>query len=163
MLERLLRFIEPISRWLNVVAGIALVLMILFTCADVVGRKLLNHPVSGTYENVGFLNVIVVAFALVYTYRIKGLVSVELITDRLPKRAQWFISAFVALLGLVFFVLLTWQSIEYGNTVWRTGEVSITQKLPFYPIIYGIAFSCIPVCLMLFLDLIESMMKALNK
>jgi hypothetical protein len=44
----------------------------------------------------------------------------------------------------------------------RAGEVSMTALFPFYPYIYGIAFGCALLCLVILADLIQSAVKAVK-
>jgi TRAP-type C4-dicarboxylate transport system permease small subunit len=133
----------------------------LLICADVLGR-MLKHPVVGTYDLVGLLNGVVVAFAMAYTYAIKGHVSVELLTLRLPPRVQAVLGAFVSLMSLFFFAILIWQIVAYGTGVLRSGEASMTVGIPLYPFVYGIALGLVPLCLLILMDFIKSIAKAIR-
>jgi TRAP-type C4-dicarboxylate transport system permease small subunit len=161
-LDRLAKKTEPVIRLLNRVGGLALVVMTLLICADVIGR-MLKHPVAGTYDLVGLLNGVLVAFAMAYTYAIKGHVAVELLTQCLPPRVQGVLGAIVSLMGLFFFVILIWQLAVYGAGVLRSGEVSMTVGIPLFPFVYGIAFGLIPLCLLILIDFIKSIAKAIAK
>jgi TRAP-type C4-dicarboxylate transport system permease small subunit len=130
---------------------------------DVIGIKLFNRPIPGGIEVVAFLGVVVTAFAIAYTQFLRGHIQVEFVVMRLPQRAQSVIAAFVALLGLVLFILLAWQSVEYGLSLAAKGTVSMTQRIPFYPFVHAVAFCCIPVCLLLLVEFIRSVMKAVKR
>jgi TRAP-type C4-dicarboxylate transport system permease small subunit len=112
--------------------------MMLLTCADVVLR-LFRHPVPGTYEIVGFLGTVVIAFAMAYTSLERGHIAVELLVEKLPRRLQGGIEAAVSLIGAVLFSLLSWQSLSYAADLRQSGEVSVTLTMPIYPFIYGLA------------------------
>ncbi|MCE5283592.1 MAG: TRAP transporter small permease [Deltaproteobacteria bacterium] len=137
-MTQLIQAVTRISRGFNVLAGAAVVAMMLLTCADVVLR-LFRRPVPGTYEIVGFLGTVVIAFAMAYTSLEKGHIAVELLVERLPRRLQSGIEAAVSLIGTVLFGLLTWQSFIYAADLRHSGEVSVTLTMPIYPFIYGIA------------------------
>lgn len=137
--------------------------MLAMTVADIIGIKLFKAPVPGAIEIVGFLSVVVTAFAIAYAYVLRGHIRVEFFVARLPERLRAAIFAFVALLGMALFVLLAWQSCAYGRVLQRTGEVSMTQRIPFYPFVYAIAFCCIPIFLLLLLEFLQSVMKAVRK
>jgi TRAP-type C4-dicarboxylate transport system permease small subunit len=162
-LERLERFLHSISKWLNWVAGVGLVGMLGLIVADIIAIKLLKHPVPGAIEITAFLGVIVTAFAIAYTYVVGGHIRVEFIVMRLPVRAQVIIAFVVRLLGAFLFAMLTWRSYEYGRVLQRTGEVSMTQGIPFYPFVHGLAFCCLVVCLLLVLEMSKSILKAVSK
>ena len=148
---------------MTVIAGTALVGMLALTTADIVGMKLFSQPVPGAIEIVGYLGVLVTAFAIAYTLVERGHVQVEFFVTRMPPRIQAAVSAFVSLLGLVLFALLAWRSFEYARIVQATGQVSMTQRIPFHPFIYAIAFCCIPVCLVLLGQVLRQVLKAVAK
>src|SRR4030042_535740 len=163
MIDRLERFANSFSKWLNWVAGIGLVGMLGLIVADIIGIKIFKHPIPGAIEVVAFFGVVVTAFAIAYTQVLRGHIKVEFFVMRLPTRVQAIIASFVLLLGIVLFALLAWRSYEFGRVLQVTGEVSMTQRIPFYPFVHAIAFSCIPVCLVLIVELIKSVLKAVKK
>lgn len=132
------RKLTRISTLFNVVAGAAVIVMMLLTCADVVLR-LLRHPIPGTYELVGFLGTVIVSFALALTSLEKGHIAVEIIVQRFPARIQTGIEAVTSLIGAFLFALLAWQSMIYAADMRQSGEVSVTLTMPIYPFIYGLA------------------------
>jgi TRAP-type C4-dicarboxylate transport system permease small subunit len=162
-IDRLEKFANSFSNWLNWVAGVGLVGMLSLVVADIIGIKLLNSPIPGGIEIVAFLGVVVTAFAIAYTQVLRGHIKVEFVVMRLPERAQAIIAAFVCLLGLTLFTLLAWRSCDYGLSLQATGTVSMTQRIPFYPFVHAIAFCCIPICLLLVVGFLRSVMKAVKK
>ena len=54
------------SKFLNIVGGITLVLMMLLTVTDVVLR-FFGKPITGTYELMGYCGALVIGFALAQT------------------------------------------------------------------------------------------------
>ena len=161
-IARLERFAGSFSNWLNWVAGAGLVAMLSLTVVDIIGNKLFKYPIPGGIEIVGFLGVVIASFAIAYTQVLRGHIQVEFIVMRLPKRLQGGIAAFVCLLGLALFSLLAWRSFDYAQSLKAAGEVSMTQGIPFYPFVYGIALCCIPVCLVLVVEFLKSVAKAVE-
>jgi len=168
-IDRLEKFANYFSNWLNWVAGIGLVGMLGLAVADIVGIKLgqlgvpLFRPIPGGIEVVAFLGVVVTGFAIAYTQVLRGHIQVEFVVAHLPGRVQGAIAAFVCLLGLALFVILAWQSVEYGLSLQAVGTVSMTQRIPFYPFVYAIAFCCIPISLLLVIEFLRSVAKAVSK
>ena len=144
--------VARLSSLLNIFAGCCLVGMTALTCADVILR-LFRRPILGTYEIVGFLGAVVAAFAMAYTTIKRGHVAVEILVIQLPRRMQGIVYVLTHLLGLALFALLAWESFCFGNDLRNSGEVSSTLQLPFYPVLYGIAFSSLVVFIVLLLDL----------
>ena len=157
---------DKLSNWLAGraywIAGGAIVLMMLLTCTDVILR-LFRMPIPGTYELVCFLGAIAVAFAMAHTSNEKGHVAVSLIVRLLPNRVQGVIEIITNTFVLILFVLIAWRSAIYAENLRITHEVSLTLKLPFYPFIYGLAFSAMIVCLVKITDIYKSVLKVLNK
>jgi len=168
-IERLEKFTHSSSYWVNWVAGVGLVGILALTVGDIFGIKLAQagvpffRPIPGGIEVVAFLGVVVTGFAIAYTQILRGHIRVEFVVMRLPQRVQAVIAAFVWFLSLALFVLLGWQSVEYGLSLQATGTVSMTQRIPFYPFVHAIAFCCIPICLVLVLEFLRSVMKAVKR
>ena len=163
LIDILDRVSRALSRWLRWVAGAGLLIMLLLTVADVIGIKLFNKPVPGSIEMVGFMGVVTIAFALAYTEVLHGNIQVEFFVTRMPARWRAACSAFVLLLSMALFVLLAWQSYNYGRSLQVKGEVSMTQGIPFYPFVYAIAFCCIPLCMVLLVKFLQNVLKAAGK
>jgi TRAP-type C4-dicarboxylate transport system permease small subunit len=151
-----------LARLLFLIAGTAIVLMMLLTCADVLLR-FIRRPIPGTYELVCFLGAVAVAFAMAHTTVERGHVAVELIVNRLPNWIQGLIGFFTGTFGFILFALIAWRAVLYGNSLRATGEVSLTLMLPFYPFVYGIGFSAAAVCLVLLTDLVKNLLKVCGK
>ena len=156
------KLIHALAKKMNWIAGAAIVAMMLLTCADVVLRYF-RRPIPGTFELVCFLGSVSVSFAMAYTSIEKGHVSVSFIVGLFPSRLQRAIGCVTGALGLILFALIAWQSATYANDLYTSREVSLTLELPFYPFVYGIAFSALVVCLILLLDFIKNTMKILEK
>ncbi len=154
------RGLAELSRWLNVVAGIAILAMMGLTCLDVVLR-LGGRPLPGTYELVGFLGALVAAFAFAYTSLEKGHIAVEILAERMPQRIQTVFDVCSALGGAALFGLLTWQSALYAEDLRRSGEVSLTLGMPVFPFAFGIAAGSALLCLLLATEMVRHLRRIL--
>lgn len=153
---------NELARLLYWIAGTAIITMMILTCGDVVLR-FFRRPIPGTYELVCFLGAMAVAFAMAHTTVQKGHVAVSLLVRLFPARIQGLIGSITSTFGFIFFALVAWQSVLYGNDLHASGEVSLTLQLPFYPFVYGIGFSAAAVCLVLLTDLFKNLMKVFVK
>ncbi len=163
MRKSLNKYIDSFSTWLNWIAGLGLAAMLLITIADIFGIKVFKAPVPGAIEIVGFMGAIITAFAIAHTYLRQGHIKVEFIVMRLSTHAQNLLSIVVSFLSLALFIVIAWQSFEFGRVLQKTGEVSMTQGIPFYPLVYAISFCALAVCLVLIAEIINLIMKLLNK
>ena len=162
-IDKLEKFVNSLSVFLNWVAGAGLVVMLALIVADIIGAKLFKWPLPGGIEIVGFLGVIVIAFAIAQTQILRGHIEVEFVVMRLPYSVQRVISSIVCLLGMILFTLLAWRSIEFGHNLRISGEVSMTQEIPFYPFVYCIAFCCVSVVSVLLVQFLRSVIGPVKK
>jgi TRAP-type C4-dicarboxylate transport system permease small subunit len=162
-IERLERIATAISNIFNWVAGLGLTAMVALAVADIIGIKFFKSPIKGGIEIVAFLGIVVTAFAMAFTYAAKGHIRIDFVTMRLNRRTQNIINAITALLGAVLFIILSWQSCVFAGVLINTGEVSMTQGIPFYPFVYAIALCCVPLVLLLIAEFVLSIFKAMEK
>jgi len=147
------------SKWLNWIAGAGMLAMLGLIVVDVIAAKAFKWPIPGGIEMVGFLGVIIIAFSIAYTQVLRGHIEVEFLTTRLSKTVQKVMASIVCVFGMVLFAVLAWKSFDYGYSLHISGEVSMTQEIPFYPFVYGIAFCCILVFLVLLVQLLKTVAK----
>jgi TRAP-type C4-dicarboxylate transport system permease small subunit len=156
------RYLTAATKVLFYIAGIGLTGMLLLVLGDVIGIKIFSKPVPGGIEFVSFLSVVTIAFAVPFTQVMRGHVSVDFIVEHFPRRARLLIDTLTILFGIALFVMLTWYSFKYAGNLRESGEVSMTQKLPFYPFVYGMAVSMLAVLLLLVLDLCKQVRKVVT-
>lgn len=151
-----------LAQRLDMIAALAIFIMMALTVADVILR-MFRMPIPGTYELVSFLGAVAVSFAMAHTSAKKGHVAVTLVVQLLPRRLQGVIEIFISVFGIMLFGLIARQSVLYALDTQRSGEVSVTLQLPFYPVIYGIALSAAVVCIILIVDLVNAIAKVKYK
>ncbi len=156
------RWAEYLTKVLFLIAGVGLVGMLVLILSDVIGIKVFAKPVRGGIEFVTFFAVVTIAFAVPHTLLMRGHVSVDFIVDHLPRRLRLVIDILMILLGVVLLSLLTRYGFKYAGDLRASGEVSMTQKIPFYPFVYGMAVSFAATLLILLLDLVKAVRKALK-
>jgi TRAP-type C4-dicarboxylate transport system permease small subunit len=116
---------------LAAVAGLAVAVMILVTCVDVVGRRF-GHPLKGTYDIVELLGAITITGALPYTTACKGHVAIEFFFQRLSRPGRIIVDTLVRLIVISMFTFLTWRFIIYGMELKASGQVTLTLRWPVF-------------------------------
>jgi len=149
--------------WIEAVGVIGLLTMMVITCLDVLGSKLFLRPVFGSIDIVMFAQIVAVSFGAASALLLGRHIQVEFFVVLLPERAQAAIDIIVNALGLFLFILVVWRLTVYGHYMQTGGEVSPTARIPLYPFAYGIAFACIPVCVIYLLDLVKSVIRTAKK
>ncbi len=149
--------VRALSRWLNYCAGAALVLMLVLVVIDVVSAKMFHDPIPGGIEITAFLGVVVIGFAIAETQATRGHIEVEFLVSRLSKVWQRVVASIIYPLGILLFGLIAWRSVDFGYSLQSSGEVSMTERLPFYPLLYGVALSAVVVCLVLIVQYLDAL------
>jgi TRAP-type C4-dicarboxylate transport system permease small subunit len=147
-MQRFLRATCGISNTLNVMGAVLLTLMMLLTVVDVVLRYI-GRPLTGTFELMSFAGALVTGFALAQTSLDRAHVNVDILTEAISGTAKVALEVFNRLLGIGIFALLAWSLFDKGNDLYKTGEVSLTLHVPYYPVAYGLSFCCAVECLVL--------------
>ena len=142
---------------------VAFVGIVAIVCLDVIGSKLFQKPVPGSYEIVAYSQLIVISLAIAATLLKGQHIEVEFLVLKLPQRAQDIINSFICLFGLGLFGLVVWQGFVYGHSLQVAGEISGTIKIPLAPFGYVLGLSGIPVCLIYLFRFANSISKALKK
>jgi TRAP-type C4-dicarboxylate transport system permease small subunit len=146
--------LQKIAYFMYGIAGVALVGIMFLTVADVFLR-LFKMPIVGTYEIVSLLGAVVIGFAIPQTTLERGHVLMDFLTGRLHGGVQRVLHLFTRLIAAVIFLIIGWNLFVLGNDLLKAGQVSLTLKMPEYPVAYGIAFCCLLECLVLLADLIK--------
>ena len=155
--------LAPLTSVVGKIGAAAIVVMMLITVIDIVGRRVFNEPLSGSYELSEFMLVIVVFFSIVHCEFLRAHVTVEVITSRLRKSTQDIISAVMYVFFLVTFILLTQQLIVHSIDSSQTNLTSGILKIPVYPYIALAAFSSFLVSLVVLAHLLLYTAEALKK
>jgi TRAP-type C4-dicarboxylate transport system permease small subunit len=156
------RIIGSISKYAYWIGGAGVVAMMLLVVANILTRKVWV-PIYGTYDFVGFISAVMVAFSIAYVGIVKGHVAVDMVMERFPPRAQAIIDAIGGVLSLGMFSVVAWQCAIYASNLRMTGEYSMTANAPFYPYIYGISFGIVLLCLVILIDIIKDIAKAVKR
>ena len=150
----LLWFTEKISRVMNTIAYTALICIMLLTVADVILRYF-KHPIVGTFEMVGLGGAIVIGFAIPLTSWLRTHIYVDFIVQKFPDKAKNVVNVLTRIMGIALFITIGCNLFLYATDLLQSGEVSLTRKIPFYPIAYGLAVSCFVQSLVLITDIIK--------
>jgi TRAP-type C4-dicarboxylate transport system permease small subunit len=146
--------VRRLSRFLNVIAGISLTFLMFLTVMDVILRSL-KRPIVGTYELVAFSGAVVLGFAVPLTSWARGHIYVDFLTQKFRKSVRNIFNITTRCLVIILFFLIGWNMIKYGMDLQKSGEVSLTLQMPFYPVAYGVGVCCFVQCLVMICDILK--------
>lgn len=152
ILEKIDRALVRLLAW---VGGALLVAMIVLTCANIFSRTVWL-PVRGTFELMGYAGAVATAFALAYTQSKKGHIAVDILVVAYPPAAKRVVHILNTLLCLAFFVLAAWQIAVKARILWKTGEVTETLQVIYYPFTYAVALGCLALAFSLLVELLKA-------
>ena len=150
-----LRLVYLLSKFMEIIAGVALVFMMSLTTFDVILRGAFNKPIIGTYEIVALIGGVVIGFSMPVTSWVRGQSFVDFFYQKLNKPWQNVFNVTTRIMGLLLFFFIGWNLMKLASDMVKSGEVSLTLQLPFYPIAYGIGVACFVQCVVLIGDLLK--------
>jgi TRAP-type C4-dicarboxylate transport system permease small subunit len=149
-----LKAVLGLCKSMSLVAEFILTFMMLLTVSDVILRAF-KRPIIGTYELVAFSGAVAIGFSVPITSWMRGHVSVDILTGKFAKKTRDIFDIGTRCLVIILFILIAWRLFSYGINLHRTREVSMTLRMPFYPVAYGLGVSFILQCLVLFCDILK--------
>lgn len=130
-------------RWLDfglkVIMAVFLFAMMALTAADVIGRYLLNAPISGAFEIVQYLMAVVVFAALPVTTAVDGHLTVSLIPPQMPGAIGRVHRVFIRLLSAAGLLLIAWRMARQSQILAGSQQVSGYLQLPLAPVAAAMA------------------------
>ena len=101
-----------IVRMLLLAAALIILMLGFLVCADVVGRTVFNSPVKGTPEMVS-MSIVIICFLLAgYAVQSGSMIYTDVLTGHFGNRGRAFQQLASAVLGILFFGLVVWGSVE---------------------------------------------------
>jgi TRAP-type C4-dicarboxylate transport system permease small subunit len=148
LLSRIIRVLNGVFA---AVSGCAIVGLTALAAANMISRAV-YRPIPGSYELIGFLGAVAVASGLGYTQIAKGHVIVNILTDRFSPAVNRILDAVNHVVGAAFWGLVAWQTVKWGIRIGKTGELSQTLQIPYFPIVFLAAAGIAVFALTLVLD-----------
>jgi TRAP-type C4-dicarboxylate transport system permease small subunit len=153
----------PLSRFLLVVGQIALVMMVGLTVTDVFLRYVFNRPILGSYELTEFMMAILVFSTIGYTMAVKGHVVVDLVFSQLPQRARDILECVTSFIAFILFAIVGWRNALQAVTAWQRNDVTAELFIPISPFVLFVAIGIAVLSLVLFVQFVQSLAKAIKK
>jgi TRAP-type C4-dicarboxylate transport system permease small subunit len=150
--ERFLSKVGGISDFFIKIAGVSLIFIVCLTVVDIILR-LLKRPIPGTFELVAFSGAVVVGFSLPFTSWMRGHIYVDFFILKFPKKIRDVFNIVTRCMGIFLFLITGWNLMKYGMSLYKTGEVSLSLQMPYYPIICAIGISCFITCVVILCDI----------
>lgn len=133
-----MQLFDRFLRLLALASGGVLLLLMVYTVADVVLRYGFNRPFSGSLEFTEFMMVLIVFLAIAYTGWTGGHIAVDLFEKALDRPGLRFLPAIISFAGALLFAVIAWRvTLE---TMAVLPQVSNMLRWPHYPFRFTVAF-----------------------
>ena len=120
-----------------VLSGALLLGLVILAACNMVCR-LLDMPISASYELSGFAGALMAALALAETQRQRGHVELDFFTRSYSLRVRRWIGAFNVFTGALLLFVLAYQLSYRAASLLKAGEVSETLKFSYPWLMYGV-------------------------
>src|SRR5690606_17285291 len=110
------------ERFLVLLSGIAIMVMLGITTVSVIGRYFLNAPIPDDVTMNEFLMVFVIFLPLAYVQFKREHIMVTLFSDMMSPKGVAFIDVIAHLLGLIFYGLMAASAYFYFEDSWIRGS-----------------------------------------
>ncbi|MGI9490424.1 MAG: TRAP transporter small permease [Geminicoccaceae bacterium] len=131
--------------------------MLILTCADVIGRYLLNAPINGKTELTRFMMAGLIASTLPVISAAGGHISVDLFDSRFSRRGAAIRDLVTDALAALALGVLSYWLVFRADRLQNRGYVSDFLHLPLHPIAYFVAgmigIACLALVAKLFIDI----------
>lgn len=134
---------NPIEKWtttilkgFSLIAIACVVVIMVITVIDVIMRTFANESLKGVMEITQFVMVPVCYCAMPWVTWQYGHIKVDILTSKLPEKAQGVIMTIDKLIIAVFSAYMTIQVWNQGNMAAKLHSVGAITRFPIYPLYY---------------------------
>jgi len=122
-------------------SGAAVFAMIAVTAADVLLR-IFKVGIPGAYDLVRIAGVVAITCSLPYVTAVKGHIAIEFFYQNFSRGGRIFLDTAFRLLILVLFAVLVQRNVLYSFSLYSSGEVMPTLRIPIFwiPLMIGFSF-----------------------
>lgn len=146
---------------LNIFGVFFIMLLMLLTVGDIVGRYVFNSPILGAVEISELMMAPLVMFGLAYTQRFGGHVRMGLFIEKALKGRKYHITeSLILLLCLVVFPVIGIFSLKNALFALKIGETTSTVPLPVWISKMSIPIGAFLFCMRIIIQLFQHLTQA---
>ncbi len=134
------RLLQKLRRGAAVIAGFAMLAMMLTGALDVIGTNVFAAPIPAAFEFMATMMVMVIFFSVALAQAQRSHIRVGVFTDNLPKPLRKLTDVLQFVCSLAFFGLIAWFGWKSGLRSFEVGEyVSGAINFPIWPARFALA------------------------
>jgi TRAP-type C4-dicarboxylate transport system permease small subunit len=145
-----------------IVSTVVVAAMMMLTVSDVFLRYILKNPISDSQQITEYLMVCAAFLGMAWVAVKNENITVDLIVPRFSQRVQAIFDSVTYLLGLGVVVLISWRSFLEGMAVRQIGIDSLLLDIPQYPFFVVLGFGLAILGLVMLIQLVQHLYKAVK-
>lgn len=134
-LTKLERLTDHVSLFAANMAAFVLLLLVVLTCIDVIGRYFFNNPLVGAVEMVQICMGLIVFLSFPIMFLRNDHIVVDLIPQFGKGRLAWLVAILFLLVTVVVAVVLGDRVYDYAIRAWEDGDITEYLRIPRYPVV----------------------------
>lgn len=131
---------DALHRTLAWISAVPAALIMVLTCADVLGRYIFSSPVRGSVEMIEFAMALLIFTALPLVTRQRGHVTVSLIDNLVQGTGRKIKLVLCDAVSALALGLLTWRLYLQGRDDLESSSATIVLTLPHAPLSFTLSF-----------------------
>ena len=137
------RTLSPFEDILNLIAALAILMLMILGSAQIFLRSALNSPIAGYIDLVELSMASMAFLGAAYCQRLGGHIRMEMLVSRLRGRWLWGFETVTTLLALFIIGVLIWYGWGHFVRSYELGDSTIDAEFPVWPskLLVPIAFS----------------------
>ena len=161
MFDRVVDFLDSlvtrIAKYINYIGMATLILCMFLVTGDVIGRYL-GHPIPGALELTELSLVLIATLGFAWTMVVRGHISIDFLTRRMPERTQAALEIVTSLLMLGIWGIIARQT--YLIAFVSKKQTTDTLEISVLPFKLLVSIGAMLMCLVLAFIVIKSIRKA---
>lgn len=134
LLSRLDRGLSRVESALTLTGGLAILLAMLISVANILGRKIFNLPVPGYVAIMQQLVPIMAFFGIALMQRLGGHIRMDILVGRLRGRPLWLAEFFGVLTMIILAAALVYGSWDHAARALTLGDTTDDLAIPTWPV-----------------------------
>lgn len=131
---RIGRALRRVSGVLHGLAGVTMVLLLLWTVGDIIGRSFFSRPFPGTVELTELAVVVLVYLGLARAEHDDAHIAVDLLFVRLGAKGQLAVRVVAGLVSFLVVAVMTWRLALFAGQLQAGGFTTGVLRIPLYPV-----------------------------
>lgn len=154
------RYSNKIETALNVVGVIFIMILMILTAGEIIGRYAFNHPIPGYVEDVELMMAAIVFLGFGYTQRVGAHIRMDMVINRFTGRTYHLTEAFSGFLGLIAYAIICLASFLGTIDAYQMGDVTEYLYTPTWPSKLCVPLGSFFLCIRFIIQIVKNLGQA---